>query len=68
MPSFLIFSCKVERFIPRRAAAPFALATTLPVSRKAPEDLLALGLGQRHRRGGLLWGLRDSGLQVAEGT
>ena len=23
MPSFLIFSCKVERFIPRRAAAPF---------------------------------------------
>ena len=30
------------------------------------EDVLPLGLGQRHRRGGRLWGLRDSGLQVAE--
>ena len=36
IPSFLIFSCKVERFIPRRAAAPFGPATTQPVSRRAP--------------------------------
>ena len=36
IPSFLIFSCKVERFIPRRAAAPFGPPTTQPVSRRAP--------------------------------
>ena len=36
IPSFLIFSCKVERFIPRRAAAPVGPATTQPVSRRAP--------------------------------
>ena len=28
MPSFLIFSCKVDRFIPRRAAAPTARYST----------------------------------------
>src|SRR4029077_18634326 len=36
IPSFLIFSCKVERFIPRRVAAPFGPATTQPVSQRAP--------------------------------
>ena len=36
MPSFFIFFCNVERFIPRRAAAPFRPATTQRVSRRAP--------------------------------
>ncbi len=35
MPSLFIFFCNVERFIPRRAAAPFAPLTTQPVSRRA---------------------------------
>ena len=36
MPSFFIFQHNVERFIPRRAAAPFGPPTTQPVSRRAP--------------------------------
>src|SRR5438132_10110501 len=36
MPSFFIFFCKVERFIPRRAAAPFGPPTTQPVSWRTP--------------------------------
>ena len=36
IPSFPILSCNVERFIPRRAAAPFGPATTQAVSRRAP--------------------------------
>jgi len=35
MPSFFIFQYSIERFIPRRAAAPFGPATTQPVSRRA---------------------------------
>ena len=36
MPSFFIFQYNIERFIPRRAAAPFGPPTTQPVSRRAP--------------------------------
>src|SRR5439155_20989675 len=36
MPSFFIFFCKVERFIPRRPAAPFGPPTTQPVSPRTP--------------------------------
>ena len=50
-PSFFIFHCNVERFIPNRAAAPFGPPSTHFVS-CSPEDVLPLGLGQRHRRGG----------------
>lgn len=32
IPSLFIFACKVERFIPRRAAAPLGPASTQPVS------------------------------------
>jgi hypothetical protein len=36
MPSFLIFHCNVERFMPRRVAAPFGPPSTQSVSRRAP--------------------------------
>ena len=36
MPSLFIFFCNLERFIFRRAAAPFGLPTTQLVSRRAP--------------------------------
>ena len=36
MPSFFIFLYSVERFIPRRAAAPSGPPSTQPVSRRAP--------------------------------
>src|SRR6516165_4665148 len=36
MPSLFIFHRNVERFIPRRAAAPFGPPSTQPVSRRAP--------------------------------
>ena len=36
MPSFFIFQHNVDRFIPRRAAAPFGPPTTQRVSRRAP--------------------------------
>ena len=36
MPRFFIFQYNIERFIPRRAAAPLGPPTTQPVSRRAP--------------------------------
>ena len=36
MPSFFIFLYSVERFIPRRVAAPFGPPNTQPVSRRTP--------------------------------
>jgi hypothetical protein len=36
MPSFFIFQCNVERFIPRRAAAPFGPPSTQAVSWRTP--------------------------------
>ena len=36
MPTFFIFKCNIERFIPRRAAAPLGPPTTQRVSRRAP--------------------------------
>ena len=48
-PSRFIFHRNVERFIPNRAAAPMGRPRTQPVSRRRPQDVLALGLGQRDR-------------------
>jgi len=68
MPSRFIFHRNVERFIPRRAAAPFGPPSTQPVSRRTPRMCLPLGVGQRDCRGGRGRGRRGRGLQVADGT
>ena len=47
MPSFFIFQCKVERFIPGRAAAPFGAAENPVALTQRPQDVLSLRLGQR---------------------
>ena len=70
MPSFCIFQCSVDRFIPRRAAAPFGPPEHPAGFLEHRENMLTLGIDQRHRQGvlrrlrrRLLW----LGLQIAEG-
>jgi len=69
IPSFFIFSCKVERFIPRRVAAPFGPASTQPDSSRAgdaparPRPAMSMGPEQKLQKGfGVgLWADRSRG-------
>jgi hypothetical protein len=70
MPSVCIFFCSVERFIPRRAAAPLGPPTTQPVAHQCSDDVLALGVVECDR--GRNWcrarlDRRRQGLEVGEG-